>query len=85
MNMQFIKVLKYSIIDGADNIENVCSMDNCLQPNCMNLYHLLSPLKQFIIVLKNSIIDCADKIKNVSSINLTHWISRRMTVCSPPV
>ena len=26
MNMQFIKVLKYSIIDGA-KIENVCSSD----------------------------------------------------------
>ena len=25
--MQFIKVLKYSIIDGADNIENVCNID----------------------------------------------------------
>lgn len=24
---QFIKVLKYSIIDGADKIENVCSSD----------------------------------------------------------
>ena len=25
--MQFTKVLKYSIIDGADNIENVCNID----------------------------------------------------------
>ena len=66
---RFIKVLKDSIKDGADRIENLCSIDvthwkkkgdNCLQPDSMNLYHLLSQLRQFLKVLKNSILDGAD-------------------------
>ena len=58
---QIIKVLKNSIIDGADKIENVCSInvtspdkkgDNCLHPACMNLYHLLGQKRKFIKAIK---------------------------------
>ena len=79
--MQFIKVLKNLIIDGTDEIENVCSIDvktqisrdiTVCEPACMKLlYHLLSQSRQFIKVLKNSIIDGADKIENMCSINMT--------------
>ena len=69
---QFIKVLKNSIIDGADKFENVCSVnvtplynqgDNYLQPACMHLYYLLSQLRQSNKVLKNSITDSAHNLK----------------------
>ena len=69
---QFIKVLKNSIIDGADKFENVCSVnvtplynqgDNYLRSACMHLDHLLSQLRQSNKVLKNSITDGAHKLK----------------------
>ena len=59
--------------------------DNCLQPACMNLYHLISQLRQFIKIFSNSIIDGADRIENVCSIDVTPRIKRGITVCSPPV
>ena len=76
---QIIKVLKNSIIDGADKIENVCSInvtspdkkgDNCLHPACMNLYHLLGQKRQFIKAIQNSTIYGAKKIENVCSTDI---------------
>ena len=79
--MQFIKVLRNLIIDGADEIENVCSIDvktwisreiTVCESACMKLlYHLLRQSRQSIKVLKNSTIDGADKIENMCSIDVT--------------
>ena len=49
----------------------------------MNLYNLLSQLRQFIKVVKDLIKDGTDRIENLCSIDVTHW-KRKGDNCLQP-